>query len=116
AALAAVFVTVSWWAALSALLLAGLVAGRSRPKAGWMSAQGWNGGWQIQQADGTSALSLLHVWHGPAWTPLKFPTACIGKVLHLTVWRGEVSSSDWRHLRQLASRGSRQPRPSLEAQ
>ncbi|WP_397474349.1 hypothetical protein [Pusillimonas sp.] len=118
AALACLYVAVSWWAALAASLLAGLVAKR-RFKAGskgLLYSTGWDGGWGLERDGAQQILVLEHVWHGPVWTTLRFFEAVSGEPLYLTVWRREVSSNDWRLLRQLASRGARPLSPSTEAQ
>jgi len=100
-----------------ALLLARLAAGPGlgllAPVQGRLSADGWDGGWAFEHAGARRALALLHVWHGPAWTTLSFHVPSMGEALQLTIWRSDVSSTDWRRLRQLAARGAKEPRPRI---
>ncbi|MDX3893590.1 hypothetical protein [Pusillimonas sp.] len=95
-----------------ARLVAGPCLGLVAPLQGRLSAQGWEGGWAFEHGGERQALALRHVWHGPAWTTLKFSPSS-GAVLQLTIWRSDVSSSGWRRLRQLAARSSEQPRTRI---
>lgn len=109
AALASLYAAVAWWAAVVALP-AGWLASRhfdSGRTAGVLRADGWQGAWQFEYNGQYQQLALEHVWHGPVWTTLRFLRGGSGRRLHLTIWRHEVSSLQWRLLRQVASRGVR---------
>jgi hypothetical protein len=119
AALGCIFIATTWWATVLVLLVAALFTPHHlftyRPPR-VLHVEGWDGGWHIEHLGRVDAACLQHVWHGPSWTTLKFKKIASGKILYLTLWRGEVSSPGWRLLRQLVSRGNKPLGPRTETQ
>jgi len=117
--LACIYIATTWWAALLALLTALLIVLRlpsnKRPPL-LLHVEGWDARWHVELNGCADAVCLEHVWHGPVWTTLKFKKIASGKALYLTLWRAEVSSTGWRFMRQLVSRGIKPLSPRTETQ